>query len=556
MIREIENHGVRLVIDAAPQVLRLECPEDMVWHEDDKVLSASIAALRLRGFVSASVLAAKAKAFDDGLIAAVELAAQAGAGTFAGKRVLLGQMAARLEPGVSADIVSAARRLGSGSGVLGWAGKLADYFLGDDTKSKPLGVYTWSRDLENVFRQDRMLQSELPDAEAIGSVSRALSGDPALRSGYLAWMSLAERLTNPFARHDLRPALSDLDRGAVPSFVEGTAISPPSESLEGALGKRLYGDTPIPEGFSLADCLIAAIRKRAGGLDPQVNSGWYDRIAWSIETLVAPDRGAEAAKLQLGARYRKTLEGLFKGILALARESHVKQLEIPDCGAAGGPDLPPLIVTPTLTVEPLPTHYLRRGLGYRFVREVLESTFGEAALSDLRRLTATGPVDIPLGDEIAAMESLFLGAHAVSCNEIGLDADTQATSGTATSFASWGADLVADSDLAADNRMMVPVFYDLMRKKVKVWALLGWTSRPLEVSFVTRPRVEVIRHETKAGWIGARKDDRPLEFLRDWYNLAYPVTAEIYVTRLLDRKEFRSHCNRYRTETQILGNLT
>ena len=44
-------------------------------------------------FVSASVLAQKAKQFDDGLYAAVDLAAQSGAGKFPGKAEMLGRLA-------------------------------------------------------------------------------------------------------------------------------------------------------------------------------------------------------------------------------------------------------------------------------------------------------------------------------------------------------------------------------------------------------------------------------------------------------------------------------
>jgi hypothetical protein len=36
---------------------------------------------------------------------------------------------------------------------------------------------------------------------------------------------------------------------------------------------------------------------------------------------------------------------------------------------------------------------------------------------------------------------------------------------------------------------------------------------------------------------------------------AYPVTAEVYVDRILNRDEFRSHCNRSKTPSAILGNL-
>ena len=70
------------------------------------------------GFVSASVLAQKAKQFDDGLYAAVELAAQNGAGRYPGKSDLLVRLARAMAAshaegaGNAETILLAACRLG------------------------------------------------------------------------------------------------------------------------------------------------------------------------------------------------------------------------------------------------------------------------------------------------------------------------------------------------------------------------------------------------------------------------------------------------------------
>lgn len=550
MIREVTVEGKRLKVDDSGQVVSLDCPEDVTW--DDPGLAPRVADLGGSSFVSCSVLAAKGKAFDDGLIAAVELAAQAGAGGFAGKAALLARLAAALGTGPAAPIAAAARDLGSGvkppAPIADAAARLVADFLADERTSKPLGFYTWSPALESVFRQDRFLQREFPDPTAFLHAARTLHADPALRTGYHAWMSLGERLTNPFTRPDLRRALAALDAGREPAFERGTAFAPPSESPEGALVKRLFADRPVPEGFNLADRLIAEIRKGGVDLSPAAASGWYDRVAWSLETLADPSRGPEAAKLELSASYREALEALFKGILALARESHVKQLEEPMAGC--GPPRPKF--RPVLTVEPLPTHYLRRAKGYAFVRGVLETAFGGAALRGLRRLTASGPVDVPLDDELAGIERLFLGAHAAACAEIGLAPE----GGSAADFAGWAAD--RDPDLGQDNRMMVPVFFDVERRRTKVWAFLGWRSRPLVASFAKPPKVEVLGSAEKRGWFGFGAKPaapEPVEFESARYSLAYPVTAEVYVSTRLNREEFRAHCDRYRTPDQILSHL-
>ena len=53
-----------------------------------------------------------------------------------------------------------------------------------------------------------------------------------------------------------------------------------------------------------------------------------------------------------------------------------------------------VFIAPDPHVELLPTMYLRRAQSYRFVRQVLEETFGKADVATMHRLTATGPVEM------------------------------------------------------------------------------------------------------------------------------------------------------------------
>ena len=97
--REFDVQGFHVRVDLAPQVIGVDVPEDRGYSRSDHAgreeaaLSPTLAATG--GFVSASVLAQKAKQFDDGLYAAVELAAQNGAGKYAGKAGLAGEPGAR-----------------------------------------------------------------------------------------------------------------------------------------------------------------------------------------------------------------------------------------------------------------------------------------------------------------------------------------------------------------------------------------------------------------------------------------------------------------------------
>jgi hypothetical protein len=117
-------------------------------------------------------------------------------------------------------------------------------------------------------------------------------------------------------------------------------------------------------------------------------------------------------------------------------------------------------------------------------------------------------------------------------------------------FVAWARELKSDPDLNLDLRTMVPVFYDVWRRKHKVWAFLGWSRRPITVSFA-RPHQATIwdlngrplRNAPPIRWGALRAD------------LHYPVTAEIYVDQILNRDEFRKVCDSCHTRSEILRSL-
>ena len=98
--------------------------------------------------------------------------------------------------------------------------------------------------------------------------------------------------------------------------------------------------------------------------------------------------------------------------------------------------------------------------------------------------------------------------------------------------------------------MMVPIFYDVEREKTKVWAVLGWEERPLWISYATPPLVHV---KDKNGRAADKEVD--IMFSGQYVLAAYPVSAEVYVSRLLNREEFQKHCDQYGTREEILAKL-
>jgi hypothetical protein len=89
--REVHADGWCVRFDLSRQVLRLEVPEAPEEHRHGgrppSPLLSPVLPFSAVGPVSAAVLLLKAKQFDDGLHAAVEMAAQRGAGHFAGRHI-------------------------------------------------------------------------------------------------------------------------------------------------------------------------------------------------------------------------------------------------------------------------------------------------------------------------------------------------------------------------------------------------------------------------------------------------------------------------------------
>ena len=518
-----------------------------VWSRFREAKSA-ILLPRLRPygpFVSTGELLVKAKQFDAGLMAAVEIASQETCGSFGGKRPLLRALLDHVagEGRATAHLAAACDAGGARPTRSTEAARVLHEFLSDELRSKPLGFYTWNDELGRIFRQDRLLQADLSEAGDAEQIAGVLARDPDLRARYEECLRLAGRCTNGPACADFREWIVAIDRGDPPPpinrshpFPPWLALFPPSRAHETDLARRLYGDRPIPDDADLLRDLIHAVRTGRVVLAPRPDAGWYDWQAWALETLIAPERAEEAGRLTLTKSYREHLEHLFRTALALARETHVKQLEVPTCGAAMGP---PVIVRPELHLEPLVTHYARRAESYRFIRAVLAEAFGDAALSRLHRLRPDGAVELTLGEELEFMTALFEGAANVARLELG------ATSGAETgTFLRWMATRHQDEDVVADLRMMVPVHDDVGRRQVKVWMFLGWLEDSLDVSFERPPAVR-------------RTAGLPVDvvFEDSSYPIAVPVMVEALVSRLLDRGEFRALCDRCGTPDAIVHAL-
>lgn len=536
------------------------------------VLHSSLKHLSPQEFASAGVLEHKAKQFDDGLMAAVQQSAQEGRGKFVGKAALLERLAKRLSAKASGNVVLAACELGKVVAQIPSANKsavdsLVAEFLANPVRSKPISIYTWNQSLSAVFQQDRMLQTDLTKSPGIDAlvIARALQSDTADRRAYEACLRLQSRLTNPPAEHakDLRPLLAELDAGRTPQVPAGIRFFPQSSNHECDLLKKMFPDGVVPDNFQLMEELVRRVKLGSLDLTPRPDSGWYDWQIWSLEPYVRPHRMPEGSRWSANDDYHEHLARLFQGGWALSREVHIKDLEICDmaiCGSDDGPsDLKiPILIQPQLSAEPVATSFLRRALGYRFVRNVLTEQFGDESLKQMYRLTVNGPVTMNLDDELRQMEALFHGAYVTVTRQLGLveknDVDVGSAAGAevdVATFMKWAENLDRDPDLSADIRMMVPLSHDPVRNRTKAWAFLGWMTSKIYVSFNEPPAVSVC---DQAGKLIDPDRLEIIDFMAS-YTVATPVFHELYVSMLLNRDEFRAHCDAYGSAEAILRNL-
>jgi len=82
--------------------------------------------------------------------------------------------------------------------------------------------------------------------------------------------------------------------------------------------------------------------------------------------------------------------------------------------------------------------------------------------------------------------------------------------------------------------------------------MLGWTASGAAYGYDQAPKVTVTGPDGKPA---AGENAPEIVFHGTWRQLATPVFAEVYVTKLLNRDEFRRHCDAYATQAAILNNL-
>ena len=409
-------------------------------------------------------------------------------------------------------------------------------FLASDMEAKPIGFYTWSEQLQQIWRQDRMLQRELPSPESSCALAAAIGANPDRQELYLRLTELYSKLTNP-----LRSSLVDmLDIGTEPSCSDfGTrAFLSASRTPEVTLFEELYPLGVPPETDLMAD-LISAIRDGLLDLAPRPEHGWYQYQLYALETLLVTDNSEERAKIAFMARYKERLQEAFTTMLVQHRETHVKQ-------TGPVPVAAPELFTPHFRLEPLATVYVRHARSYVFLETALDAVMGSTFLDTAVAVDADGNMAESLRERIHHGRDLFYGLYIVACQDIGLGFSLDAVGDPGVwdyiplgeAADQWLLDLPDDSIAQADVRVMIPIAY-LAGDRAKYWAVLGVRATIAGYSYIGGTDVSPPDPEDQARvWL-------PTEQFLEVESSATPLT----------REEFRELCDQHQTAAAIQAAL-
>jgi hypothetical protein len=511
---------------------------------------------------SVNLIDAKAKQFDDGLYAALDLAYYRGLKKVLASHVeLIERIGASTEDRTALSFLSAGLSYAGRPPLPGADPQLIRKFQADfeqlPINVKPIGFYTWTEELSRLFRFMRFFMRTIPDDQELClALCRAIVSDEALRSDYESSVAFYGRLTNPriipglddFYCSEWFNERSDPDDGILRP-VDCPPLWPPSTSRESVFfaSPLITPDATDLEDAPLMALFISAIKNGAVDLQPKGGEGWYQYQAYALQSFLLPCEGLASQKLLFSKGYKKRIEETFAALLTKRRETHVRQL-----GSMGG--VPPMAVSPKLRLEPNPLFYLRTARAYSFLQEFLHDRLGKKKLRKLHGVKDGGLREPDLDTELEWMRQLFYGCYLICCEDIGLRPDLQPGELDATTRArarkialGWLGSFHDDPDLAVDTRVAVPIDTDQLGD-LTIWATVGVRFARLSVSY-THGCAPSIRRKGVAG--------DPWQPAPETQTRTYYIPVDLFVEAknahgwLPDRAELREICDQAETEEQI-----
>jgi hypothetical protein len=561
-------------VNQSGAVIKLDSPKIDPGYQPELLELAPSYAKCVRGhavFPSANLLDGAAKQFDDGLYAALDLACYKGelGGAMPGAVNVVSEIFDRLQEDSPAKpfLAAALQLAGKEPSLSRNAAKVRDQLLkefqSDTVASKPISFYTWTPELESVWKFYRFLQKEFADKKELEipkAVANVLADNAGLLKEYEAVQQFYGRLTNPLIclpASALTEGTDDLAALAKRHNARHAAVAifPPSTSRESELFERVFPGG-IPGNVEAMTELIKRIRSGDVNLQPKPDDGWYQYQVYALECLLNPGRNQESERLLLTADYKKRLTEAFKVMFAKRRETHARQLLQGKSAASLPSATRPTHVAPRLRIEPCPTLYLRNARAYAFLQNFLRATVSAENMKALHGLREGGSRAPNLDDELESMRLRTYGLYLVSCEDIGmapkfLDGEPVDQEVAKKTALEWLGQIGKDPDLVCDTRMAVPIYCDPTTKRTRLWVTLGVRMARLDASYARAPR---IRPQKEGGpW----QEVRDHELVSQDALLPVDEFAEVEVDadKIPNRAELSALCDKYKTKEDIVKAL-
>jgi hypothetical protein len=268
-----------------------------------------------------------------------------------------------------------------------------------------------------------------------------------------------------------------------------------------------------------------------------------------------PERGQEHAKLLLTRAYKKRMLEAFQALMTKRRETFALGLA---AAASKSVEARPLTkIKPRLRVEPGPTYFLRMARSYEFVTNVLVATIGEEGLASLHGRREGGERSRTLLDELRWMREFFYGLHLLSAEDIDMAPALRPDepvdrAACELEAARWLSSFTTDPDLKVDTRVSIPLHFDTVAGRTRLWTTIGVRLAKLDVSYARPPKVK------PASGTGEWQDVKPQQLEGVPYVIAVDEFAEAEVPGLqpLTREEFREVCDARKTKPEIVRALS
>jgi hypothetical protein len=308
--------------------LRPDIPAEVEWMKLHPSYHAALEAVRTPVLPSVNLLDGKAKQFDDGLYAALDLAYYSGLeGALRSHVDFIRKLATELGPDSPATpFLAAGLELADvPCEVTDVAAR--DQFLRDFQAnphfSKPVGFYNWRPELQRCFRFLRFFQQEFANdldrdpagksAKTLQPIAALLKQNDELQGAYRSIVEFYSKLTNPPISQTLLDLVGQPNASSRVSR-DTIAVIPSSTSRETVLFERMFPNG-LPPNVDLMQTLVREIRSGKVDLKPDEQSGWYEYQVYALETLILPDRSEESAKLLLTANYKRRMVEAFAAMI-------------------------------------------------------------------------------------------------------------------------------------------------------------------------------------------------------------------------------------------------